>query len=83
MRRIGTIPATLIVAAWLFIIGFMFGYLGQVDAGAQPASEAATAAGLTAGAAVLAIAAATYVVVRLVRAAAANGREPHDPKHAG
>ncbi|MGX5694827.1 hypothetical protein ACWKWP_01405 [Agromyces soli] len=82
MRRIGIIPATIVVAVWLFIIGFMFGYVGELEAGALPASESAMSAGLLSGAAALAIAAATYVAVRLVRAAAV-GRRTHGPKHAG
>lgn len=82
MRRIGTIPATIIVAAWVFIIGFSFGYLGETDWGALPSSDASTTAGLLSGAAALAIAAAGYLAVRLVRQAS-SARRSHDAKHAG
>lgn len=82
MRRIGIIPAIIVVAVWLFIIGFMFGYVGELESGALPASESAMSAGVLSGAAALAIAATAYVVVRLVRAATV-GRRPHGPKHAG
>ncbi|MFK4731432.1 hypothetical protein ROT00_17220 [Agromyces mediolanus] len=82
MRRIGIVPATIIVATWLFIIGFAFGYLGRLDSGATPATDGAALAGLLTGAAAVAIAAATLVAVRLVRTAARAVRS-RDAKHAG
>ncbi|HEY1105435.1 hypothetical protein MUN74_07040 [Agromyces endophyticus] len=78
MRRIGIIPTTVIVAVWVFAIGFTFGYLNELEAGT---TSQATNAGLLSGAAALALGAATYLVVRLVRAVA--NRRGHDAKHAG
>jgi hypothetical protein len=82
MRRIGIIPATIIVATWLFIIGFTFGYLGRLGSGTAPATDGAAIAGLLSGAAAVAIAGAIFVAVRLVRTAARAARS-RDAKHAG
>ncbi|MCD5345018.1 hypothetical protein PX701_09235 [Agromyces sp. H3Y2-19a] len=78
MRRIGIIPTTVIVAVWVFFIGFTFGYLNELEAG----TTTATNAGLLSGAAALALGAATYLVVKLVRAVT-HARRGHDAKHAG
>lgn len=82
MRRIGTIPATIIVATWVFIIGFTFGYLGRLDSGTAPATDSAALAGLLSGAAAVAIAGAMLIAFRLVRTAARAARS-RDAKHAG
>lgn len=79
MRRIGIIPTTVIVAVWVFAIGFTFGYLNELEAAG---TTSATNAGLLSGAAALALGAATYLVVKLVRAVT-HARRGHDAKHAG
>lgn len=79
MRRIGIIPTTAIIAVWVFSIGFTFGYLNEFETGT---TSQATSAGLFSGAAALALGAATYLVVKLVRAVA-HARRGHHAKHAG
>ncbi|HET8779027.1 MAG TPA: hypothetical protein VFM66_03060 [Agromyces sp.] len=69
MRRITPFFATMIVASWLFIIGFAVGFESALagDAALPGAHSDATLAGLTAGLATLGAALLIAVGVRLTQ----------------
>lgn len=74
MRRITPFFATMIVASWLFIIGFAIGFESALasDAALPGAHSDAALAGLTAGFATLGAALVIAVGVRLTQAVRAQ-----------
>jgi hypothetical protein len=74
MRRITPFFATMIVASWLFIIGFAIGFENALagDPALSGAHSDATLAGLTAGLATLGAALLIAVGVRLTRSVRAQ-----------
>lgn len=73
MRRITPFFATMIVASWLFIIGFAVGFENALGDAALPGAHSdATLAGLTAGFATVGAALVIAGGVRLARAVRAQ-----------
>ncbi|GAA1808730.1 hypothetical protein [Agromyces neolithicus] len=67
MRKIGVIPGTVIVATWVFVIGFAFGFESALASSAGLAADhvSATATGIMIGAIAVAVAGIAAFVVWL------------------